>query len=173
MNAEVVWLPLRAFTDPYWVPWVPTRRELLDTIFSLVKPTARDVFYDLGSGDGRVVVEAARRGAGKAVGIERNPELVAEAWRLAHREGVADRVKFILGDFFSIPIRDATIVYMYLLTRINRMLRRKLEAELRLGTRIITLDFEIPGWRPVHVVSRSVSGMERTIYLYVKGVSNP
>ena len=171
--AGIVWLPLRALTDPYWVPWVPTRAELLDLVFGLADLSSRDVFYDLGAGDGRVVVEAAKRGVRKAVGIEKTRELYIKALKLAEEERVGDRVVFINDDFFRVNISEATIVYLYLLTRVNRMLAPKLSSELRIGSRIISLDFEIPGWRPIQVVKASVGGMERKLYLYVRGISDP
>jgi SAM-dependent methyltransferase len=172
-EARLVWLPLRAFTDPLWVPWVPTRPELIDMIFSLAEVGDKDVFYDLGSGDGRMVVEAAKRGVKRAVGIEKNRELYMKAVRLAEKEGVSVKAVFRNEDFFSVDISDATVVYMYLLTRINRLLAPKLASELRPGTRIVSLDFEIPGWRPVKVVEAVARGMDRRLYLYVKGVSEP
>jgi len=172
-EARIVWLPMNALTDPLWVPWVPTRRELMDLIFSLAGLSDKDVFYDLGSGDGRMVVEAAKRGVKLAIGVEKNRELYLKAVKLAEREGVSDRVSFINGDFFSVNISDATVVYMYLLTRVNRLLAPKLASELRSGARIVSLDFEIPGWRPLQIVEARIAGMDRKLYLYVKGVSDP
>lgn len=152
-------------------PWVPTREELLPYIMMLAKPTKDDIFYDLGCGDGRVVIEASLHGA-KGVCVEINPELVKRAKEMAEKLKVVDRITFINDDFFNVSLRDATIVYMYLLTSVNRALRPKLEKELRLGARVITLDFEIPGWRPIHIMRISLGYREATLYLYVKGVSD-
>ncbi|MCX8209115.1 MAG: methyltransferase domain-containing protein [Sulfolobales archaeon] len=152
-------------------PWVPTREEIIPYIIMLAKPTKSDVFYDLGCGDGRVVIEAALHGA-RGVCVEINPELIKKAKENAEKLKVSDQVVFINDDFFNVSIRDATIVYMYLLTSVNRALRPKLEKELRLGTRVITLDFEIPGWRPIHITRLSLGYREATLYLYVKGVSD-
>lgn len=156
-------------SQPY-VPWVPTRDKVIDRIFKLVELSERDVFYDLGCGDGRVAVEAAKRYGAKAVCIEIRQDLVEKAIKRVKKEGVEDLVKVIHGNFFEIPLSDATVVYMYLLTSVNRLLKPKLKRELRIGTRIITLDFEIPGWRPVHV--ENSGGWQGTIYLYVRGVSD-
>ncbi len=152
-------------------PWVPTREELLPYVMMLAKPTKSDVFYDLGCGDGRVVIEAALHGA-RGVCVEINPDLIKRAREAAEKLRVTDRILFINDDFFNISLRDATIVYMYLLTSVNRALKPKLERELRLGTRVVTLDFEIPGWRPVHITRVSLGYREATLYLYVKGVSD-
>ncbi len=172
-RAALGWLTLLQLTryENYDVPWVPTRRELLRHIMRVAKVGPNDVFYDLGCGDGRVVIEAAKRGA-RGVCVEIREELIKTAMENARREGVADRIRFIHGSFTDVDLRDATIVYMYLLTRVNKMLRPKLERELRLGTRVVTLDFEIPGWKPVHVEKHYTGSLERIIYLYVKGVSD-
>lgn len=153
------------------VPWVPTRRQLLHHIMRIAKVRKGDVFFDLGCGDGRVVIEAAKRGA-RGVCVEIREDLIKEAMKKAKEEGVYDRIEFINDDFYRVDISRATIVYMYLLTRVNEALRPKLERELKPGTRVITLDFEIPGWVPVHVEKHYTDGLERTIYLYIRGVSD-
>ena len=167
------WLALLPISrlDSYDVPWVPTRRELLKHVMRIARVGPDDVFYDLGCGDGRVVIEAAKRGA-KGVCIEIREDLIKEAMRRAREEGVYERIKFIHDSFMNVNLRDATVIYMYLLTRVNSALRPKLERELRIGTRVVTLDFEIPGWRPVHVEKHYTGSLERTIYLYIKGVSD-
>ncbi len=152
-------------------PWVPTREELLPYVMMLAKPAKSDVFYDLGCGDGRVVIEAALHGA-RGVCVEINPDLIKRAKETAEKLKVADKIQFVNNDFFNVSLRDATIVYMYLLTSVNRALKPKLERELGLGTRVVTLDFEIPGWRPVHITRVSLGYREATLYLYVKGVSD-
>ena len=172
-RATLGWLALLQLSsyESYDVPWVPTRKELLKHIMRIARVGPNDVFYDLGCGDGRVVIEAAKRGA-RGVCVEIREELIREAMENARKEGVADRIKFVHGSFTDVDLRDATVVYMYLLTRVNRMLKPKLEKELRLGTRVVTLDFEIPGWKPVHVEKHYTGSLERIIYLYVKGVSD-
>lgn len=152
-------------------PWVPTRDELLPYIMNLARVRPGDVFYDLGCGDGRMVIEAVLRGA-KGVCVEVNKELISRAEERARKLGVLDKIVFINDDFFNVMLSDATVIYMYLLTSVNKMLKPKLSRELRMGTRVVTLDFEIPGWRPVHVLRVSLGYREATIYLYVKGVSD-
>lgn len=152
-------------------PWVPTRDELLPYIMNLAKVGSSDVLYDLGCGDGRIVVEAALRGA-KGVCVEVSKELILRAEERAKKMGVIDKITFINDDFFNVTLSDATVIYMYLLTSVNKMLKPKLGREVRIGARIVTLDFEIPGWRPVHIVRVSLGYREATLYLYIKGVSD-
>ncbi len=163
-------LPLSRL-EKYDVPWVPTRKELLKHIMRVARVQPGDVFYDLGCGDGRVVIEAAKRGA-KGVCVEIRGDLLEEARRRAREEDVEDRIEFIQGDFMKVDLSGATVVYMYLLTRVNSLLRPKLERELPLGARVVTLDFEIPGWKPIHVERHYTGSLERTIYLYIRGVSD-
>ncbi len=163
-------LPL-AELETYDVPWVPTRRQLISHIMRLASLSENDVFYDLGCGDGRVAIEAAKHGA-RAVCVEIRKDLLEKAKENAKKSNVYDRITFINDSFFNIDLQDATVVYMYLLTRVNAALRPKLEKELKPGTRVITLDFEIPRWRPVHVEKHYIAGLLRTLYLYVVGVSN-
>jgi tRNA A58 N-methylase Trm61 len=120
------------------VPFVPTCKETLDLVLSAMGLTKGDVLYDLGCGDGRVIVEAARRyPIRKAVCIELRRELAEEARSNALKAGVADKVVVINDDFFRVPISDATVVYMYLLTSVNETLKPKLKKELRPSTRML------------------------------------
>lgn len=171
VDRELGWIALVFGSNPS-VPYVPTRRETLEAILSSIHLTREDIFYDLGCGDGRVVVEVAKRfPVKKAVCIEARRDLVEEARKNALEAGVADRVVIIHGDFFKVPIRDATVVYMYLLTSVNEALKPKLERELREGARVISLDFQIPGWKPVEILGEK-AGWQRTLYIYVIGKSN-
>jgi len=165
-----VLLPIHLLAT-YDVPWVPTRYELIKHIMRIARVGPGDIFYDLGCGDGRIVIEAAKRGA-KAVCIEIREDLLQQAKENARKACVYQRIRFIHGDFFKIDLSDATIVYMYLLTRVNEKLRPKLQQELSVGTRIVTLDFAIPKWRPVHIEKHYTGGLERIIYLYIRGVSD-
>ncbi|MET1101000.1 MAG: methyltransferase domain-containing protein [Pyrodictiaceae archaeon] len=153
------------------VPWVPTRRELIAHILRIAGVKKGLVFYDLGCGDGRVVIEAAKRGA-KGVCVEIRSDLIREAIRKSIEAGVRDKIEFINADFMLVDLNPADVIYMYLLTRVNAKLRPKLEKELRPGTRVVTLDFEIPGWKPIYVEKHFTNGMERKIYLYIKGISD-
>lgn len=152
-------------------PWVPTSGELIDNIAKIATLKSNDVLYDLGCGDGRVIIELARKYGARCVGVEIRKDLVDEALKSIETHGLKDRVRVVYGDMFKVPIGEATVVYMYLLTSVNEKLKPKLEVELKPYTRIVTLDFKIPGWR--HVSSLSSGRVwQSTLYLYVKGVSD-
>lgn len=108
---------------------------------------ASDTVYDLGSGDGRIVIRAAERYGATGVGVEIDADLVAEARRRAREVGVEDRVRFVEGDFFEVNLRPATVVTTYLLPNTMDRLRTHLFRELRPGTRIVSHDFGMEGWR--------------------------
>lgn len=154
------------------VPWVPTREELLEIVIRLANINNNDVFYDLGCGDGRVVIKALKEGAKKGICVELNSSLIEKAKGNAKLENVLDRIEFINDDFFKVSLSNATVVYMYLLTSVNKALRPKLESELMPGTRVITLDFEIPGWKPIQIVEVSLPMRTARLFLYVKGISD-
>ncbi|MCE4604289.1 MAG: class I SAM-dependent methyltransferase [Aeropyrum sp.] len=165
------WIALSLGSNPL-VPYVPTRPELIPKILELLELKEGDVFYDLGCGDGRVVIEAAKRyPLKKAVCVETREDLIKEARRKAEDNSVSEIIEFVNNDFFKVDISEATAVYMYLLTSVNESLRPKLGRELKEGARIVTLDFPIPGWKPVRVET-ATSGWQRSLYLYVKGVSD-
>jgi len=126
------------------VVWVPTPHELVDVMISMAKLSSKDFLVDLGSGDGRIVIAAAKKGI-KAEGVEFNPDLVDYSKRSAAREGVADRANFVNADFFEYDLSKATVVTMFLLTDLNRRLKPRL-LELRPGTRVITNTFSIDDW---------------------------
>jgi len=141
-------------------PYVPTPWVIVDRMLALADIRADDVVYDLGSGDGRLVITAARRFGARGVGVELQPELVALANEGAKKEGVADRVKFIQGDLFETDIREATVVTLYLLPgSVTRLVPRFL-AELRPGTRIVSHDYPLSPWKPDKDVSMDVPEKE-------------
>ena len=126
------------------VIWLPTPQELVDKMLDMAQVTARDFVIDLGSGDGRTVITAAKRGA-RALGIEYNPEMVEFSVRAAKTAGVADRVKFIKADLFESDFSQATVVTMYLLSSLNLKLRPKILG-LKPGTRIVSNTFTMEEW---------------------------
>ena len=155
------------------VSYIPTPHVVVKKALSIANVGVNDVFYDLGAGDGRVVIEAAKRGA-YSVAVEIDPYLCEVIKANALKEGVLDRISIIEASFFDVDLSDATVVYMYLYKSINNQLKDKLERELSIGTRVITIDFPIPTWIPV-AIKRVVDdkGIPRTIHVYVKGISNP
>jgi SAM-dependent methyltransferase len=130
------------------IHFVPTPEEVVEAMLQLAEVDKNDVVYDLGSGDGRIPITAARRFGARAVGIDLDPKLVAQARRSAQEAGVGDRVRFIEGDIFEADISAATVVTLYLLTSINERLRPKLLKELRPGTRIVSHQFRMGDWAP-------------------------
>jgi precorrin-6B methylase 2 len=129
------------------VPYVPTPHEVVDAMLKMANVTKNDVVYDLGSGDGRIAIAAAKLGA-RAVGVDINPERIVEANRNARAAGMTHRVKFIEGDLFEVPIGEATVVTLYLLPSVNLKLKPKLFAELKPGTRIVSHSFDMGDWKP-------------------------
>lgn len=133
------------------VVWVPTPQELVDTMLSIAGVTPDDFVIDLGSGDGRTVITAAKSGA-HALGIEYNPDLVALSKRNAEIEGVSNKAEFIEGDLFECDLSKATVITMFLLPEINLKLRPRL-LELKPGTRIVSNTFTMGEWEPDYEVT--------------------
>jgi SAM-dependent methyltransferase len=129
------------------VVWVPTPERAVDRMLAFAGVGPRDLVVDLGSGDGRIPIVAAKRFGARGLGIEYSPDLVEVSRRSARTEGVADRVKFVQGDLFEADFRDATVVTLYLLTSLNVKLRPKL-LEMRPGTRIVSHAFRMGDWEP-------------------------
>jgi hypothetical protein len=132
------------------VPYVPTPQETVEEMLRMAKVSRRDLLYDLGSGDGRIVITAAKEFGARGVGIDIDPQRIAEANQNARATGVTHRVKFIQGDLFDTDLRDATAVTLYLLPAVNLRLRPKLLAELRPGTPVVSHDFDMDEWEPDH-----------------------
>jgi precorrin-6B methylase 2 len=127
------------------VVWVPTCQELVDKMLDMAKVTPKDYVIDLGSGDGRTVITAAKRGA-RALGIEYNPDMVALSKRNAVREGVTDKAQFKEADLFESDFSQATVITMFLLPTINLKLRPKI-LDLKPGTRIVSNSFSMDDWK--------------------------
>ncbi len=142
------------------VPYVQTPSEVVMEMLRLGRVTPDDVVYDLGSGDGRLVIAAARYFGARGVGIELDPALVAESAKIARRANVAARARFLQQDIFEADISEATVVTMYLSPDVNLRLRPKLLSQLSPGARIVSHDFPIGDWAPDRVVN--FKGPERT-----------
>jgi SAM-dependent methyltransferase len=127
------------------VIWVPTPQALVDKMLDMAKVTASDIVYDLGSGDGRTVITAAKRGA-TAQGIEYNPNMVELSQRNAAKEGVSDKAKFMKADLFETDFSKATVVTMFLLPDINLRLRPKI-LDMKPGTRVVSNSFTMGDWK--------------------------
>ena len=127
------------------VVWAPAPSELLEHMLDMAKLTPKDIHYDLGSGDGRTVIAAAKRGA-RAVGVEYNPDMVALAERNAFKEGVGRRAKFIQGDMFETDFSEATVLTLFLLPKLNVRLRPTI-LKMTPGTRVVSLSFDMGDWK--------------------------
>lgn len=144
------------------VIFVPTPNEIVSKMMELAKVTKKDTVYDLGCGDGRIVITAAQRYGARGVGIDIDPERVKEATDNVRKAGVADRVSIVRGDLFEADISAATVVTLYLLTDLNLKLRPKLLKDLRPGTRVVSHAFSMGDWKPERTAE--VSGT--TVYLW-------
>jgi precorrin-6B methylase 2 len=146
------------------VIFVPTQDEVAVAMLKLANVTKDDVVYDLGSGDGKLVITAAKMGA-RGVGIDINPQRIKEANANAQTAGVTDRVQFILGDIFdpTVKISDASVITLYLLPSLNRKLMPRLKSELKPGTRIVSNSFDMGDEWPAEKTEQIGS---YTIYLW-------
>jgi SAM-dependent methyltransferase len=130
------------------VEFVPTPHEVVAEMLKMAEVTKDDVVYDLGCGDGRIVIAAAKQYGARGVGVEIDPELIKVCQEKARKAGVTDRVRFLLKDLFETDIREATVVALYLTPELNLQLRPKLFHELKPGTRIVSHDFDMGDWKP-------------------------
>jgi SAM-dependent methyltransferase len=144
------------------VPYVPTKQTVVDAMLKLAKVTSKDVVYDLGCGDGRIVISAAKNYGATGTGIDIDPERIKEAKANAVTAKVTDKVKFIQGNLFKTDFSNATVVTLYLLPAINLRLRPQLLKQLKPGTRIVSHAFDMGDWKPEQTIQ--VDGS--TIYFW-------
>jgi len=147
-------------------PYIPSPQIVVDRMLDLARIRPGEVVYDLGSGDGRILITAAQKFGAKAVGVEMSPELCKSTMSKVSRLGLQDLVRVIHANLLNVDLSAANVVTIYLLTSSNSRLRPNLEKYLRPGSRVVSNDFEIRGWRPKETVHLQVEGMEHTIYLY-------
>lgn len=155
------------------VPYIQTPSNVVDAMLSIANVGATDYVVDLGSGDGRIVIAAAKRYRARGLGIDYDPTLIAESRANAARAGVSDRVDFLQKDIFVADFRGATVVTMYLLPEVNLEIRPRVLFELRPGTRVVSHDWDMGDWEPdrrlVVAAPEKIVGLrkESTIYLWV------
>ena len=148
-------------------PYVPTPQEVVNRMLELAEVTSDDVVYDLGCGDGRIVITAALRYGARGVGIDFDPERIAEANANAELQGVEDLVTFIQQDAMTAAVSDATVVTLYLLSSSNRKLRPILTRQLAPGSRIVSHAFRMGDWDPEETVNfPDDRGNMRTLHLW-------
>ena len=156
-------------------PFVATPTDVVERMLSLAGVGPNDVVYDLGCGDGRIVIAAAQKFGARGVGVDIDPRLINQAEAAARAAGVQNRVKFIIEDAMKVDVSDATVVTLYLLSASNVKLRPLLTKQLRKGARIVSHSFAIGDWEPDVVDTfRDAAGTTRTLYLFnFDGVYRP
>ena len=158
--------PLKPLEKEPEVPYVPTHEKVVAEMLKVAKVGKNDILYDLGSGDGRIVITAAKRFGTRGVGVDIDPARITEARENAVKAGVADKVKFLQQDLFETDIREATVVTLFLLPEVNLRLRPKLLSDLKPGTRVVSHNFGMGNWTPLKTLNVRVP-QEHTIYYWV------
>lgn len=166
LNVTLACAQEKKLRDPD-VIFVPTPQEVVVQMLKLANVHAGDVVYDLGCGDGRTVITAVKQfGAVRGVGIDINPERIKESVANARNAGVTDRVTFHNEDLFEANIKEASVVFLYLLTSLNEKLRPKLWRDLKPGTRVVSHDFGMGDWTPDKKIELDADGQSHTIFLW-------
>jgi len=141
-------------------------------MLNLAQLKPREVFFDLGAGDGRAVIMAAKDFGARAVGVELREDLVKKALSTVYENSLQDRVTIVNGDMFNVDLTSADVIFLYLTTSANEKVKPKLETELKSGVRVVSHDYEIVGWKPVKVENfcenPTLGYPSHTIYLYKK-----
>jgi tRNA G37 N-methylase Trm5 len=150
-------------------PDFPSPQSVVEKMLEDAHLKPGETLYDLGSGDGRIVITAARKFKAKAVGVELSAELCKMATARIKALGLEDRVKIIHGNLLKVDLRPADVVTIYLLTASNELLKPNLERDLKPGARVVSHDFEIRGWKPSAVEQVEAEGRPRIIYVYEIG----
>jgi SAM-dependent methyltransferase len=155
--------PLKPLEKKPEVPYVPTHEKVVAEMLKVAEVGKNDILYDLGSGDGRIVITAAKEFGTRGVGVDIDPARIREARDNAVKAGVADKVKFLQQNLFETDIREATVVTLYLLPEVNRRLRPKLFSDLKPGTRVVSHNHDMGGWAPLKTLNVHVP-QEHTIF---------
>jgi tRNA A58 N-methylase Trm61 len=149
------------------VPYVPTDDRVVAEMLAVANVGKDDVLYDLGAGDGRIVITAALKFGTRGVGVDIDPERVKEANENAAKAGVADRVRFVQQDLFQTDIREATVVTLYLLPAVNMRLRPKLLKDLKPGTRVVSHNYDMGDWAPLKTIVVNLPEDAHTVYYWI------
>jgi SAM-dependent methyltransferase len=148
------------------VPFVASVDEVVDAMLKTAEVTDKDTVYDLGCGDGRIVIAAAGKYGARGVGVDINPIRIKESRRNARNAGVSEKVTFIAQDLLKTDLSQATVVALYLDPKMNLRLRPKLLRELKPGARVVSNSFDMGDWKPDKVVKMTVAGSECVIYYW-------
>lgn len=148
------------------VPYVPTPEVIVDEMLHMAEVDGNDVLFDLGCGDGRIPITAAKRFGTRGVGIDLNPERVNEAKEKARKEEVSHKIQFLEGNLFDLDLEEATVISLYLFPEVNMKLRPKL-LSLKPGTRVISHNYDMGDWKPEKTRKiKAPNGSEHTLYLW-------
>jgi SAM-dependent methyltransferase len=150
-------------------PYVPSPQKIVERMLELAEVKRTDTVYDLGSGDGRIIITAAERFGARAVGVEIDPELVQKSEARLRELSLENRARVIQGNLLEVDLSPASVVTLYLLTSANKMLRPNLEQSLKPGSRVVSHDFQIDGWTPLKTERVRGDGRTHTIYVYEIG----
>ena len=152
------------------VPYVPTPQEVVDRMLELAEVKKGDVVYDLGSGDGRIVVTAAKKYGVKAIGFEIDPERIRESHENIRKAGVGNLVEIRQQDIRTVDLSGASVLTMYLLPEVNMMLRPNIWSQMKPGSRVVSHDFDMGDWKPLKTVElKDSSTWGHTLYLWHVG----
>ncbi len=149
------------------VVYIPTPKIIVRQMLSLAGLRKNENLYDLGAGDGRILVEGVRGFGAKGTGVEIDPERIQRLRERLQSTGVTANV--IQGDFMDVDLSPADVIAIYLSDSVNAKLAKKLEHELKAGTRIVSLDYTLPGWKPEKEISVKSAGLDRKLFLYTAG----
>lgn len=161
--------PAQAQEPQRIAPFVPSPQEVIERMLEVADLRQGETVYDLGCGDGRILITAVQKFRAKAVGVEINPKLAAQASELLHRLGIHQSARVVKADIFQADLSGADVVTLYLTTLSNEKLRPRLEQVLKPGTRVVSHDFGVRGWNPVATEDVFVHGRRHRIYLYRVG----
>jgi len=163
------WAPAAWGQAEHLAPFVPSPQLVVEKMLQAAGLKPHEVLYDLGSGDGRVVITAAQKFRAKAVGVELSQDLCQRALREVKLLGLQDRVEIINADLLTVDLSPADVVILYLLTSSNDRLKPNLQKYLKPGARVVSHDFKIRGWKPARIAEVEVANRVHTIYVYEMG----
>jgi predicted RNA methylase len=157
-------------SELFIAPYVPSPPQVVRQMLVLSEIKPGEVFFDLGAGDGRTVIMAAKDFGARAVGIELREDLAKRALSVVYESNLQDRITIVNGDMFNVDLTSADVVFLYLTTSANEKIKPKLETELKHGARVVSHDYEIVGWKPLKVINfcenQTLGYPSHTIYVY-------
>ncbi len=165
-QGAVPWRKTQQFRQHSLAPFVPSPQAVVEKMLEAARVKRGETVFDLGCGDGRVIITAVRKFGARGVCIELSPDLVRQTREEVKRLGLDDRIVIIEGNLMDADLRAADVVTLYLLTSSNELLKPKLESSLKRGARVVSHDFIVPGWEAEQVEKVKAAGRVHTIYVY-------